>query len=259
MRLAVPLSVAFAMLLATRPSSAKKTTVKTAKAPRVTRHPCHERLDELGVEWRVARPRKGIKLPVEVTGPLGGVTYASWGPRAFVLDCSLVYSLALAGRFLVQAGVTRATYSSAYERRKIRRTNRPSNHSFGLALDVHAFSGPTTGKLELDDDYEQGLGDGADCVGDPLTPGGMVLRLVHCQLERSGLFRIVLSPDYDQDHHNHFHIEVLPWSTRPDREDRTRVERERALRRTTTAPRPLPISSPGGGASASAAHGGSPP
>lgn len=205
------------------------------KAPAVVRHACYERLDELGVDWKPARPRKGIKLPVEVTGALGGVTYATWGPRALILDCSLVYSLALAGGYFVEAGITRATYSSAYERRNVRRTKRPSNHSYGLALDVHAVSGPHAGKLELDDDFEQGLGDGADCVGDPLTTGGWVLKLLHCRLERSGLFRIVLSPDYDQDHHNHFHVEALPWATRPDREDKGRIERERARRRTTRA------------------------
>jgi hypothetical protein len=35
-------------------------------------------------------------------------------------------------------------------------------------------------------------------------------------MDRSGLFRFVLSPDEDSDHHNHFHIEARPWRERTD-------------------------------------------
>lgn len=224
-RFAVVALVALVATTAAATATHAATTKPTRPAP--PRSACYDRLDDLGVAWKTAKPRKGIALPVEVTGALGGVTYATWGPRALVLDCSLVYSLALAGRYLVEAGITRATYSSAYERRNVRGTNRPSRHSYGLALDVHAVSGPAVGKLELDDDFEQGLGDAVDCVGDPLTSGGWILKMLHCRLERSGLFRIVLSPDYDEDHHNHFHVEALPWRERPDRDDHGRVDRER--------------------------------
>ena len=131
-----------------------------------------------------------------------------------MLDCSLVYSLAEAGRFLVEHGVQRVTYSSAYQRRNIRGTSRPSRHSYGLAIDCHTFSGDQLGSLHVADDYEQGLGDDDDCIGNPLTEEGRTLRELACQLTRSGLFRMVLTPDYDADHYNHFHLEARPWSQR---------------------------------------------
>ena len=53
------------------------------------------------------------------------------------------------------------------------------------------------------------------CVGAPLTQGGAILKVAQCQLVRSGLFHLVLSPDYDDAHHDHFHLEARPWTDRP--------------------------------------------
>ena len=72
------------------------------------------------------------------------------------------------------------------------------------------------------DDYEQGLGDEIDCVGRPMTEEALILRTVSCQLRRSGLFRLILDPDYDDAHANHFHIEARPWRDRQDVATRSR-------------------------------------
>ena len=152
---------------------------------------------------------------MEVTGALGGVTYAS-SDQQLVIDCSLAVSLAEAGRYLRSLGFEKATFSSAYSRRNVRGTDRPSKHSYGLAIDVHTFTGAELGLLRIDRDYEQGLGDAVDCVGHPLTQGGAALKILQCQLVRSGLFHLVLSPDYDDAHHDHFHLEAKPWSERTE-------------------------------------------
>lgn len=172
---------------------------------------CTEELDRRGVSWKKAK-RPGIVHGVEITGPLGGVAFTSEQP--LVIDCSLAVSLDDAGRYLAAAGVETVRFSSAYSRRNVRFTSRPSKHSFGLAIDVHSFVGPAFGTLRIDRDYEQGLGDDYDCVGIPLTKGGAVLKVLQCQLVRSGLFHLVLSPDYDDAHHDHFHLEVKPWADR---------------------------------------------
>lgn len=176
---------------------------------------CLRTLDRLDVEYRPVR-RRGIAIAVEVTGAVGGVEYRGYRDRPLVLDCSLVASLAHAGRFLAEHGVERATYSSAYQRRKVRGSDRWSNHSYGLAIDVHVLAGEALGTLRVKDDYEQGLGDDVDCVGRPLTAPGAVLRTVICQFERSGAFRMILTPDSDASHYNHFHLEVSPWRERDD-------------------------------------------
>ena len=174
---------------------------------------CLDALDELGVDYKQV-PKRGIQTAVEVHGPIGGIHYMAYreGTR-LVLDCSLVEALASIGPILAEHGIDSVRYSSAYERRNIRGTNRPSKHSFGLAIDVHTFiSGDRA--YTVKEDYEQGLGDDYDCIGEPLTEAGRLLRTIHCRLQRSQRFRIVLTPDFDADHYNHFHIEAPRWDQR---------------------------------------------
>lgn len=180
--------------------------------PRPVAADCTAELAARGVHWKKAT-KKGIAHGVEITGPLGGVRFTA-ADRPLVIDCSLAVSLDEAGRYLRDLGVDTVTFSSAYSRRNVRGTNRPSKHSYGLAIDIHTFDGGDLGTLRIDRDYEQGLGDAIDCVGAPLTQGGAVLKVLQCQLVRSGLFHLVLSPDYDDAHHDHFHLEAKPWRDR---------------------------------------------
>ncbi len=189
--------------------------VGTASAARADRHACLERIGDLGVKYERVK-RKGIKVGVLIKSAIGGVEYRGYQKKPLVLDCSLVYSLAIMGRYLRAAGIVRATYSSSYQIRNVRGTNRRSKHSYGLAIDVHTYHLEDGTSLSVSEDYEQGLGDEWDCIGEPLTEAGRLLRRIDCQLHRSGLFRIVLTPDYDAGHYNHFHIEALPWGERDD-------------------------------------------
>ena len=200
--------VALFTVASATPVSAKTAARRDAKS-------CLAALDRLGVDYKRVK-RKGIKIAVEVVGDIGGVRYRSYRKKPLVLDCSLVVSLAEAGRFFAFHGVDTVTYSSAYQIRNIRGTKRRSKHSFGLAIDVHSFSGVEIGELAVKHDYELGLGDSVDCIGTPMTREAQALRAIDCQMQRSGLFRIILDPDYDGSHYNHFHVESRAWSERDD-------------------------------------------
>jgi hypothetical protein len=173
---------------------------------------CLAQLDQLGAKYQRVK-RSGVAIGVEIDGPLGGVTFVS-DAQSLVVDCSLAVSLVEAGRYLAALGIDHVGFSSAYSKRNVRGTNRPSKHSYGLAIDVHTFTGPALGALRVDRDFEQGLGDAVDCIGVPLTEGGAVLGIAKCQLVHSGLFHLVLTPDYDDAHHNHYHLEAVPWTER---------------------------------------------
>lgn len=173
---------------------------------------CTDELTQRGVAWRPTR-RPGIDLPVEIDGALGGVRWHPAGRRPLVIDCSLAVSLAEAGPYFVAAGIERITVISAYARRNVAGTDRPSKHSYGLAIDVSRFEGDGT-ELSVAEHYEPGLGDEIDCLGQPATAGGAVLKVLQCQLVRSGLFHLVLSPDYDYAHRDHFHLEARTWTER---------------------------------------------
>lgn len=153
---------------------------------------------------------------VRITGPIGGVTYLYGGGKSpVIIDCSLALSLAEASRYFLPAGIQTIYVASAYSRRYVRGTTRWSKHAYGLALDVYALGGPTLGTLNVMQDYEQGLSRGYDCLGEPGDEHSKYLRLIFCQLTYSELFHLVLSPDYNTDHEDHFHLEALPWNKRP--------------------------------------------
>jgi hypothetical protein len=172
---------------------------------------CYAALDARGITYKRAT-RPGITLGVEVISMPGGVQIGGNGP--LVIDCSLAVSLHEITRYLHALGIDHAHFASAYSRRNVRGTNHPSKHSYGLAIDISSFTGPDLGTVRVARDYEQGLGDALDCVGAPLTQGGAVLKILQCQLVRSGLFYLVLSPDYDDAHHDHFHLQAKPWHER---------------------------------------------
>ena len=207
-----------ALILTVASSAAAGPSAKPAPAPKPSTDElaasCHAALDERGVAWKPAQ-RPGIALAVEIAGPLGGVAYVPPAREPLVIDCSLAVSLADAGRYLTALGLVEARWSSAYSRRNVRGTHRPSNHSYGLAIDVPRWSGPVLGLVSIAADYEQGLGDAVDCLGQPATQAGAILKVAQCQLAQSGLFFLVLSPDYDDAHHDHFHLEAKPWGERP--------------------------------------------
>ena len=136
--------------------------------------PCLRALDRLGIDYGVPAPRD--RDGVEVLGNLGGIEYRSYNRDPLVLDCSLVYSLARSGAMLRARGVERVSYSSAYQRRNIRGTSRPSRHSFGLAIDIHTFAlvgGETFAAIRAD--YEQGLGDASRLRGRAAHRAGRAL------------------------------------------------------------------------------------
>jgi len=182
------------------------------------RDSCYAELEARKVEFKKTK-KSGIANGVEITGTLGGVEVT--GESALVIDCSLAVSLDEAGRYIRALGVDKVRFASAYSKRNVRGTNHPSKHSYGLAIDVSGFSGPDLGSFSVSRDYEQGLGGAVDCVGTPLTQAGAVLKILQCQLVRSGLFHLVLSPDYDDAHHDHFHLEVKPWRERSSLRDGT--------------------------------------
>lgn len=195
------------VLLALAQASPARAEVTTQQARGV----CMERLAALGVDARPAQG-PGLAIGVVVRSPIAGVSYRSFRDEEPRIDCAMAVALAKVGPILRSLGIDKVTFSSAYQRRRIRGSKHLSKHSFGLALDVHVFEGEELGRVSIVDDYEQGLGDASDCEGAPLTEAGRSLRRLECQLRASGVFELILSPDDDAHHYNHFHLQVAPWS-----------------------------------------------
>ncbi|HUJ58465.1 MAG TPA: hypothetical protein VLX92_08230 [Kofleriaceae bacterium] len=158
---------------------------------------CLARLADDHVAYRRAA-QAGVELGVRLAGPLDGVALV--GAPA-VIDCSLAVSLDRAARYLRALGVSQVTLA-------------PVRGGRGLAIDLVALAGTRFGAAVVTRDFERGLGDEIDCVGAPRTAPAEALKVIECQLVRSGLFSAVRSPDFDDAHRDRLELEVRPWSER---------------------------------------------
>jgi hypothetical protein len=161
----------------------------------------------------------GVAQPVRLTGPLHGVTFeASVAARDRgttphgISDCRLLLALDDFAGLLAQHDIVHVQHYSMY-----RAPPAPwpadqiaTRHPGGLAVDVARFTKRDGTVLTVLDDFHGALGDTA-CDGTaphPATPAAIELRAILCDTVARRLFNVVLTPDYDEPHKNHFHLEV---------------------------------------------------
>ncbi|MEA2700143.1 MAG: hypothetical protein QOI66_4414 [Myxococcales bacterium] len=93
----------------------------------------------------------------------------------------------------------------AYACRPIKGTaGSPSEHATGNAIDVAAFVLRDKRRIAVQRDF---VAAGAE----PTTPGGRFLRALTERLSAQRVFGTVLTPDYDRNHRNHFHLDGHRW------------------------------------------------
>jgi hypothetical protein len=163
---------------------------------------CLEMLDGFHLLYSRLDHVKGIKTPVSVKTPIGGIRYRSWGKRPLVADCRFVVALEWIAPVLKQIGVTEVRYIGTYSYR-MARVGRLSLHAYGLAIDIEGMV--ADGRMhKVSKAFTRGMGS-AGC-----SPAAPVLDQVGCRVKAMGLFREVLTPDSNADHASHFHFGVLP-------------------------------------------------
>lgn len=160
---------------------------------------CLEWLERLGIQHRRLSAKPGVGTPVVIEGPIGGIRFFTQGREELVCDCRLVLALDWSARLLQPMGVQAMNHSGAYVYRTTR-SGRPSLHARGLAIDVH---GIQVGEqwFWVKKDYQAGLRDGCK---------GPVLNDISCRLRHLRLFRELITPDHNSDHHDHFHLGIPP-------------------------------------------------
>jgi hypothetical protein len=162
---------------------------------------CLELLGQLGVQFKPLAQRGKMATPVEVRGEIGGIRYTSGGKRSLVCDCRLALALHWSAPVLNAWNISEVEHMGAYVNRTTRR-GRPSLHALGLALDAAKFKSKHESH-SVARDYVRGLGPA--CVD-----GAPTLNQMACQLRHLGLFRELITPDHDSDHHDHFHLAIVP-------------------------------------------------
>jgi hypothetical protein len=178
---------------------------------------CLAQLRARGIAFREGPSLRGVRTPVTLDGDRFSPRLTPRAGRPAEMDCRLAVALADARPIFNRLGISQLEYSGAYEYRNRRHSDQLSAHAAGLAIDVHAFHdgghdyevartferhGGRWRRLAFEPGWYR------DCVGRPRTRGALLLRRLGCRLHVDDDFRIILTPDDNRDHHDHFHLEA---------------------------------------------------
>lgn len=159
--------------------------------------PCLVLLKRLGVEFERLGARGRIATPVQIASGIAGIRYSP----PLICDCRLALALHWSGPVLAAWNISRVEHFGAYANRTTR-GGRPSLHAMGLALDAASFQFAGM-RQSVSADYARGLGAGC-------WPEAPAINQVVCHLRGLGLFRELITPDHDADHHDHVHLAIAP-------------------------------------------------
>lgn len=178
----------------------------------MTRDHCEAELAKRKIAFTRAADIAGVRAPVLLEGPLHGVTFKSGAPRKEI-DCRLVlalddFSIALAAKDIVTAHV----FSSYRKPEENGCTNKYAGeqHCAALAVDVGLFEKKDNTKLNVEKDFHGHIGLLTCKTGvgpKPVTPAATELWDLVCGAA-GRQFSVILTPNWNEQHKNHFHLEL---------------------------------------------------
>ena len=173
---------------------------------------CLEALDAAELPYRRVREDLGTPTPsaVRLTGSIGGVRYESIDEEdhPLIVSCELAARIPYLSRILRRQRVRHVTVLSAHRTRPAQ-----SFHRLGMALDLFAFDTPR-GNLSVNDDFIESPSHTTCDAPDPDEWRAAALQEIACDLAESNRFNSVLTPNYNDGHRNHFHIDIRPDDNR---------------------------------------------
>ncbi len=181
---------------------------------------CFAELDKRTIEYQ-KETAKGVLAPVRLTGRLHGVLFRTdlkdeqrattpWE----IADCRLVLALDDFAQILEKHDVVEVRHYSIY---RVAPKSWPDDkigaqHNGGLALDAGRFIRKDGSSLDVLKTFHGKIGDktcGDGAGPHPATEDSKELRAILCAAVDAHLFNVVLTPDFNRPHRNHFHLEVM--------------------------------------------------
>lgn len=168
---------------------------------------CLRDLERHGVSYQrpAEPPSTPVPTPVEITGPVAGVSYRSLRAGTPVLvSCEMAARLPLLSRIVRRHGVTGVSILSSHRERP-----HQSFHRLGMALDIYSFQ-TRRGALSVIQDFEETPAHRTCDAPEPTGAAARALLRIACDLVESRQFNSVLTPNYNDGHRNHFHVDIRP-------------------------------------------------
>ena len=160
-----------------------------------------------------------VLAPVRLIGPLHGVVFRtdqSDEVRAIspyeIADCRLVLALDDLAEILSQHDIVEVRHYSIYRPPRSWPDGKlGAQHVGALAIDAGRFIDRAGTVLDVDRDFHGKIGAptcGERAAPRPATPEALALRAMLCEIVDRRLVQVVLTPNYNRPHKNHFHLEV---------------------------------------------------
>jgi hypothetical protein len=183
---------------------------------------CHGWLDLYGQAYTLGPVRDGVADPVTLTTPINGMPYRYSGNAAvrpnFFMDCSLALSLLEAAPHLRSRGVVEVTDIGVYNYRCIGGGTPPdcpngiSQHAYAKGIDIAGFTTMDGTFYSVNDDWV--IDPEAERTCEAATENALdaFLHEAICALKADDIWNIVLTPNYNDAHRNHFHVDLTTGS-----------------------------------------------
>ncbi len=178
-----------------------------------------------------------IETPVLLSAPVAGVRvgpHYSGNKRRTnaVMDCHLALAMVAVADIAKQLGIEAIEFYSTYrplkappkrcpkgkrrgkclkKRRKYAKTVKAqkSQHRFGRAIDIRWFKTNDGRTIDVLTHFDRRSGI-PPCSYRPNTQEGKILNALVCNIHHHRLFTVMLTPNANKDHHNHFHFDLTP-------------------------------------------------
>lgn len=179
---------------------------------------CESELVARKIEF-AREPVDAVLAPVRLTGALHGVVFRTdqsdkarpTSPYE-IADCRLVLALDDFAEILARHDIVEVRHYSIYRPPRDWPDDKlGAQHVGALAIDAGRFIDRDGTVLDVERDFHGKIG--AKTCGDgagpkPVTPAGQTLRAILCEAVDRHLFTVVLTPNYNRPHKNHFHLEL---------------------------------------------------
>jgi hypothetical protein len=182
---------------------------------------CHAMLDALGLDWEPLASLRGVADPVRVQPLIAGVRFRYAGsetPTAMAMDCELAPRLVRLAELVEPYGIDEVIHLGIYNYRCIgggdpdSGTCEPSQHAYARAIDLHAFGlAESDATYSTEDDFVITMREDT-CPMMSSSEPDRVLKDIACALYEDAIFQVVLTPNYNDAHRNHYHVDLTEGS-----------------------------------------------